>query len=490
MVAGGAQGPGRIGRDWRDSEPWWPEEPTPPEGAPNVVLVVLDDVGFAQLGCYGSDIDTPAIDALAAGRRAPGQLPHHGAVLAHPGLPADRPQPPPKRDGPGGRPGQRLPGLLGGAPEGERVPLRGAAGPGLRHLRRGEVAPLPAGPDPHGCDPAVVAARSGVRPVVRVPRRGDPAVRPRPLPRQPRRPADPLLGRRLPPERRPGGPGHRVRGRPAGGRRRQAVLLVPGHGGLPLPAPGPGRVDRRATGDGSTAGGTSGASAAHARQLATGVLPPGTRLSPRPVWVPAWDDLDERSRTVAARFMECFAAFLSYTDHQLGRVIEFLADLGELDDTLVVLVSDNGASAEGGRTDRSTTSGSRTSTRPAPRSCTPGWTRSEGPAAHNNYPWGWTMAGNTPFKRWKREVHQGGVADPCIVHWPRRLRRGRRRGAPPVHPRHRRHAHRAGAGRGRATRGDRPRAPVAPRRRELRLPARAPTGPRPPSATRPSTSRC
>ena len=57
---------GKIGNDWRDSEPWWPPLPTPPAGAPNVVLIVLDDVGFAQLGCYGSDIATPVIDGIAA----------------------------------------------------------------------------------------------------------------------------------------------------------------------------------------------------------------------------------------------------------------------------------------------------------------------------------------------------------------------------------------------------------------------------------------
>ncbi len=57
---------GKIADDWRDSEPWWPPVPTPPDGAPNVLLIVLDDVGFAQLGCYGSDIDTPRIDGLAA----------------------------------------------------------------------------------------------------------------------------------------------------------------------------------------------------------------------------------------------------------------------------------------------------------------------------------------------------------------------------------------------------------------------------------------
>ena len=57
---------GVIGRDWRDSTPWWPAEPAAPSGAPNVLLIVLDDVGYAQLGCYGSDISTPTIDGLAA----------------------------------------------------------------------------------------------------------------------------------------------------------------------------------------------------------------------------------------------------------------------------------------------------------------------------------------------------------------------------------------------------------------------------------------
>src|SRR5262245_53479683 len=59
---------GKIGRDYTDSEPWWPEPLRAPEGAPNVVLIVLDDVGFAQLGCFGSDIATPTIDRLAANR--------------------------------------------------------------------------------------------------------------------------------------------------------------------------------------------------------------------------------------------------------------------------------------------------------------------------------------------------------------------------------------------------------------------------------------
>ena len=73
------------------------------------------------------------------------------------------------------------------------------------------------------------------------------------------------------------------------------------------------------------------------------------------------------------------------------------------------------------RTARSTTRGSRTSTRRGPEELAERIDELGGPSAHNNYPWGWTMAGNTPFKRWKREVHEGGVADPCIVSWPARF---------------------------------------------------------------------
>jgi len=87
----------------------------------------------------------------------------------------------------------------------------------------------------------------------------------------------------------------------------------------------------------------------------------------------------------------------------------------------VIVVSDNGASSEGGG------EGSLNDVRLTnldPASTPEMYARIEeigGPLTHNNYPWGWTMAGNTPFRRWKREVHRGGVADPCIVHWPERL---------------------------------------------------------------------
>ncbi len=152
--------------------------------------------------------------------------------------------------------------------------------------------------------------------------------------------------------------------------------------------------------------------------MAAGLLPEGTELSPRPDWVPAWDSLTADERRLYARFMEAFAGFLSHTDHHIGRLVDFLERTGELDRTVFIVVSDNGASSEGGPT------GSVNDLRPwngAPRSVEEAERRIEeigGPLCHNNYPWGWTVAGNTPFRRWKREVHEGGVADPLIVHWP------------------------------------------------------------------------
>jgi arylsulfatase A-like enzyme len=158
------------------------------------------------------------------------------------------------------------------------------------------------------------------------------------------------------------------------------------------------------------------------RQLQSGLLPSGTELSPRPDWVPAWDSLSDDARTVYARYMEAFAGFLTHTDEQIGRLLSFLEETGDYDNTLLFVLSDNGASSEGGPT------GSVNDGRlwnGAPRTVPEALARIDelgGPLCHNNYPWGWTVAGNTPFKRWKRETHEGGVADPLIVHWPARIR--------------------------------------------------------------------
>ena len=116
--------------------------------------------------------------------------------------------------------------------------------------------------------------------------------------------------------------------------------------------------------------------------------------------------------------MEVFAGFLSHTDHHLGRLLDFLRERGDLDNTIVMVISDNGASAEGGPTG---TTNEAQFFNNAPESLEDSLARIDeigGPTTFNHYPWGWTWAGNTPFRRWKRETYRGGASDPFIVSWP------------------------------------------------------------------------
>src|SRR5262249_27331506 len=85
-----------------------------------------------------------------------------------------------------------------------------------------------------------------------------------------------------------------------------------------------------------------------AKQQETGLLPAGTELSERPSWVPEWSSLSKDEQTLYARMMEVYAGFLTHTDAQVARVVDFIDGLGELDNTIVIVMSDNGASAEGG----------------------------------------------------------------------------------------------------------------------------------------------
>jgi arylsulfatase A-like enzyme len=406
---------GMIGRDWRDSRPWWPPVPAPPPGAPNIVLVVLDDVGFAQLGCYGSDIRTPVLDGLAAtGARLAN---FHTTSLCSPTrvcLLTGRNH---HRSGMGrvadlavGYPGYwgSPPRENGYLPEILRAAGYATYAIGKWHLSPEDETSMAAsratwplsrgfdrwygfhGGETHQFVPALYHDNHSVRP--------------------------------------PGADGYHLTEDLAGraieflGDLRAAdadkpFFLYFATGACHSPHQPPARWLGQYRGQ-FDAGWDAWRAQAFGRQLAAGLLPEQTVLSPRPDWVPAWESLDAGQRALSARFMECFAGFLSHADEQIGRVLAFIRERGEADRTLVVVVSDNGASAEGGA------QGSINDVRMLnidPASDAEMLARLDeigGPLTHNNYPWGWTMAGNTPFRRWKREVHEGGVADPCIISWP------------------------------------------------------------------------
>ncbi len=155
-----------------------------------------------------------------------------------------------------------------------------------------------------------------------------------------------------------------------------------------------------------------------ANQQKMGIVPPGTDLTPRPAWIPAWDTLGADERRLYARMMEVFAGFISHTDYHIGRLLDFLRETGQLDNTLTTVISDNGASAEGGP--HGSLNEANFFNR-VPESVEENLAKIDelgGPNTFNHYPYGWAWAGNTPFQRWKREVHEGGVADPCVIHWP------------------------------------------------------------------------
>jgi len=154
-----------------------------------------------------------------------------------------------------------------------------------------------------------------------------------------------------------------------------------------------------------------------AQQKKLGIAPDDAELSRHDPDVKPWDQCSPEEQRLYARMMEVFAGFLTHTDHQIGRLLEFLKEIDEFDNTLIMVLSDNGASSEGGP------EGSINENlffNFVPESLEENLAALEelgGPKFFNHYAWGWTWAGNTPFRRWKRETYRGGISDPFIVHW-------------------------------------------------------------------------
>jgi arylsulfatase A-like enzyme len=155
-----------------------------------------------------------------------------------------------------------------------------------------------------------------------------------------------------------------------------------------------------------------------ARQKELGIVPADAELSRHDPDVPQWDSLSPDARRLSARMMEVFAGFLSHTDHQLGRLLDYLREQGQLDNTIVMVISDNGASAEGGPTGTTNEAQFFNNAQEPLEESLAVIDEIGGPKHFNHYPWGWTFAGNTPFRRWKRETYRGGSTDPFIVSWP------------------------------------------------------------------------
>ncbi|MBO4395003.1 MAG: arylsulfatase [Eubacterium sp.] len=156
------------------------------------------------------------------------------------------------------------------------------------------------------------------------------------------------------------------------------------------------------------------------RQRELGIVPEDAVLTDRNQFAEKWDDLTEDQKKVYAKYMEVYAGFLTHTDEQIGRVLDYLEKIGERENTVIVLLSDNGASAEGGRHGRVSDESTLVLGEDDEelefglQHVDELGSYSTGP----HYPIGWANAGNTPFKWYKSWVYAGGVKDPLIVSYP------------------------------------------------------------------------
>ncbi|MGC2681891.1 MAG: arylsulfatase [Candidatus Nitrosopolaris sp.] len=414
---------GTIGRTWKDSKPWWPQPTHAPTDAPDIVYIVLDDVGFGWLSCYGGPIDTPNMDKLAANGLLYNNW--HTTALCSPSRAC----------------------LLTGRNHhsvGMASITELATGfPGYNGIMPKEKAAIGAMLRQYGYNTYCVGKWHNTP---------DTDVGPEgPFDRWPTGEMmgfdrfygflggdcnqwypplvwdnHPILPPKTPEE------GYHLSVDLVD----KAILFLSNHesvdpekpwllwlafGACHAPHHVPkewidkykGKFDK---------GWDKVREETLKRQKKMGIVPKNTELAPPNEGVQKWDDLSADEKRLFARMMECYAGFLSHTDDQIGRFIAFLQKIGKLESTLMFVCSDNGASAEGMVTGLFNevsvfNAESETIEQNLRKIDELGGTK-----CYNHYPVGWAMAGDTPFKWYKQYTHNGGIKDPLIVHWPKGIK--------------------------------------------------------------------
>ncbi len=402
-----------IGRTTAESTPYHPPRERP-AGKPNVLVVLLDDVGFGQLGPFGGEIETPNIDRLAgAGLRynrfhvtamcsptraalLTGRNSHSVGV----GFLADMPSGYPGYSG-------RIPASAATLPRILRDAGWNTMALGKWHLTprndRTAAGPFETWPLGQGFERWYGFLHGDANQWTPTLYRDNSPVEPPATPEQGYHLTEDLVDEAL---RMIKDQKHAAPEKPF------FCYFAPGVGHAPHQAPREwiekyaGRFDD---------GWEALRERTFARQIARGVVPEGTTLPPRPDWVQAWKELSGEEQRLFARYAEAHAGFISHFDHHLGRLLDGLEELGIDDNTMVLLTSDNGASAEGGRLGSLNEHrfgfgvGDNLDDNLAAIDDIGGW------RGYNHYPWGWAWAGNTPFHLWKRYSWLGGVRVPMIL---------------------------------------------------------------------------
>ncbi|MFT3798328.1 sulfatase-like hydrolase/transferase [Microbacterium sp.] len=411
------------------STPWWPRPRRAPEGAPNIVVVLVDDMGFSDVSPFGGEIDTPAVQALAdTGYRFSN---FHATPLCSPSRAALLTGANPHRAGFGmvahadpGYPGYRmlLPDDLPTMAESLRENGYATFMVGKWHLTLESLmhdgADRSSWPLQRGFD-HYFGSMDGFTTLYHPHR----LVRDNTVVTEQQGDAD-YLTDRLTDEAIT-----MIDALRANDASRPFFLYF-AHQAVHGPVQAkPADIEKyRGAYD---AGWDRARAARFARQLDSGLFPPATPLSASTPentgGVPAWHDLDDASKALFARHMEVYAAAVDGVDQSLARIVARLKEIGEYENTVIVFTSDNGGTAEGGP------SGTRSYFSQFLQ--VPGlpadWVRDVerpldelgGPRVHGHYPAGWAHASNTPFRLYKGSVYEGGVHTPLVVSWPAGLPR-------------------------------------------------------------------
>jgi arylsulfatase len=404
---------GVIAESYDDSQEWWADYKVPKEDAPNVIIFLLDDVGFAQVGSFGALINTPNIDALADNGLRYNNF--HTTALCSPSRATLMAGRNPHSIGLGSHAltAMGFPGYNAIMPESAKSVANYLEQDGYINYALGkwdhtplyevsQTGPFDRWPSGEGFHHAYTFMAADVHQFVPVMWNDH-----TPEPYRKSVHLDQDLADR-------------------------AIEWITGHkslqpdlpfmmlwasGSMHSPHHAPDSHIDKYKGK-FDMGWDQAREEILARQKALGIIPADTKLTERIDEIPAWDSLSPEEQSLYARQMEVFAAQMEWVDLQIGRVVSELERIGELENTLIFVTADNGASGEGGLAgtfnETYVLNGLQTPMEANLRA-QEDWGREN---TYPHYHAGWAMAGNTPFRYFKQSEHRGGQSDHLVVHWP------------------------------------------------------------------------
>ena len=414
---------GKIGKTYKDSKQEWPRLPSPPKGSPNVVIILLDDVGFGQAGTFGGPVPTPNIDKLADNGLRYNRF--HTTAICGPSRAALLTGRNHHNCGSGflaewatGFPSYNcmIPPTTAGFGRILKENGYNTAWIGKNHntpdWESSVVGPFNRWPTGLGFDYFYGFIGGETHQYYPVIFENTKPVEPDKSPEEGYHFMTDMTDKAI---------NWMQYSKSVNPDKPVVLYFAPGACHAPHHSPKEWREKFKGKFD---KGWDKIRDETYKRQLKKGIIPPGTENTPRPEWVKEWDALSADEKKLYSRFMENFAGYMAFTDHECGRLLDSVSELPDADNTLIFfIIGDNGASSEGGF---SGTVNEVMNLNGIPSSLEENLKAIDkigDPDTEPHYPLGWAWAGNTPFQ-WVKQVasHFGGTRNPMVVSWPAKIK--------------------------------------------------------------------